>query len=235
MLAIIVGETNVGAVNFSIVTENPSGSFLIDENSGELRVNDNSLFDFETNQTLTAIVEVENNGITVLSNVTINLNDLGVCGESQIITENLFYDLASGPYTVFENTLDLVNHTYKFSMSTDGEICSIGYQGANDLPYRIEIINSSDNVIYEGNHTFSTLTQEYVSITPVQINANEIYSINRYKENGSTASDLIGYGLTNFSPGYNFPIVLGEFTITETMNNDTTWYIPFITFGFEQN
>lgn len=235
LLGIIVGETNVGSVNFSLVTENPSGSFLIDTNNGELRVNDNSLFDFETNPTLSAIIEVENNGFIATSNITINLNDLNICGESQSITENLFYELDLNDDYGFVNTLDLVNHNYRFSMATDGQICSIGYQGTNELPYRIVILDSSNNIIYEDNLIFSTINQDYIEIVPIEINANEIYTINRFKENGSTADDIIGFGVMHFGEPFEFPITYESFTITETMVDDSDFFIPFITFGFTEN
>lgn len=65
-----------GDITFSIESQNPSGAFLIDSSSGEIRVANASLFDFETNPTLTAIITAANGAIMEEATVTVNLNNV---------------------------------------------------------------------------------------------------------------------------------------------------------------
>ncbi|WP_149303552.1 Lcl domain-containing protein [Pareuzebyella sediminis] len=66
-------QTNGSASGFTLTSQSPTGAMEIDSNSGELTVADASLFDFETNPTLTATVSIEDAGSPV--SVTVNLND----------------------------------------------------------------------------------------------------------------------------------------------------------------
>ncbi|SRX55590.1 cadherin repeat domain-containing protein [Aequorivita sp. CIP111184] len=72
----VLGSTNEGTVSFSITEQAPSGAFSIDAISGELKVADETLFDFETNPTIIGTVKVVNGAISKNAIVTITLNDL---------------------------------------------------------------------------------------------------------------------------------------------------------------
>jgi hypothetical protein len=65
-------QTMGNASGFTITTQSPVGAMDIDSNSGELIVADASLFDFETNPTLTATVSIEDaaNPVTVTVTLT---------------------------------------------------------------------------------------------------------------------------------------------------------------------
>ncbi|MBT30501.1 MAG: hypothetical protein CMO01_12655 [Thalassobius sp.] len=60
------------ALNFSIVSQDPSGAIDIDSGSGEVTVSNASLFDYEVNPTLTAIVNAENAENPVTITITLN-------------------------------------------------------------------------------------------------------------------------------------------------------------------
>src|SRR5690606_10832241 len=74
VIGTIVGSTNEGSVTFSIIEQTPSGAFSIDSASGELKVADETLFDFETNPTITGTVKVANGTVSKNALVTITLN-----------------------------------------------------------------------------------------------------------------------------------------------------------------
>lgn len=76
VIGIVQGNTNQGTVTFSITEQNPSGAFSIDSTTGELKVTNEMLFDFETNPTITGTIQVANGAISENALVTINLNDL---------------------------------------------------------------------------------------------------------------------------------------------------------------
>jgi len=75
-LGFVTGSTNQGSVTFSLTSQTPGEPFAIDGSTGELTVANATLFDFETNPTLTAVVQVANGGVSENSMVTVNLNDV---------------------------------------------------------------------------------------------------------------------------------------------------------------
>ncbi len=76
LIGTVQGSTNEGSVTFSITEQTPAGAFAIDLASGELKVSDETLFDFETNPTITGTVKVANGTVSKNALVTITLNDL---------------------------------------------------------------------------------------------------------------------------------------------------------------
>ncbi|PHS08600.1 MAG: hypothetical protein COA88_06450 [Kordia sp.] len=63
-----------GSLVYSITTQTPTGALNINASTGELTVADATLFDYETNQTITATISLI--GVTNTAMVTINLNNL---------------------------------------------------------------------------------------------------------------------------------------------------------------
>lgn len=76
VIGTVQGSTNQGTVTFSITEQNPAGAFSIDASSGELKVANESLFDFETNPIITGTVKVANGSIIKNALITITLNDV---------------------------------------------------------------------------------------------------------------------------------------------------------------
>ncbi|SIS42529.1 hypothetical protein SAMN05421766_101856 [Zobellia uliginosa] len=68
-------------VTYTITFQNPAGAFTIDQNTGELSVADETLFDFETNPNMLATISVSNGTETVSANAFVELNDLNEIGE----------------------------------------------------------------------------------------------------------------------------------------------------------
>ncbi len=76
ILETVPGTTNSGQLFFTITSENPIGAFEVEATSGLLSVRDETLFDFETNPTLTAEVSVSQGTESEIANITVNLNDI---------------------------------------------------------------------------------------------------------------------------------------------------------------
>lgn len=70
-----------GSLTYTITYQSTAGALSIDQNTGELSVADETLFDFETNPTMFTVVSVDNSVYSVNANATINLNDLNEIGE----------------------------------------------------------------------------------------------------------------------------------------------------------
>ena len=75
VLGTVAATGTDGTFAYSIASQSPSGSIAIDGATGQITVADASAFDFETNPTITAIINVMGNSITESANVTITLND----------------------------------------------------------------------------------------------------------------------------------------------------------------
>lgn len=75
-IGFVEGSTNLGGVTFSIIEQTPSGAISIDGASGELKVADGSLFNFETNPVISATVKVANGAVFKNASVAINLRKI---------------------------------------------------------------------------------------------------------------------------------------------------------------
>lgn len=71
----VTASTTQGTLSFSIISQTPSNAVAINANSGELTVADASLFDFETNQSITGVISVTNGTQTEQLNFTINITN----------------------------------------------------------------------------------------------------------------------------------------------------------------
>ena len=114
-------------------------------------------------------------------------------------------------------SMDALTHEYTFSMSQAGTICSIGYKAEyrpTAIAYLIEIVDANENVIYSGTHTFASAYMDYVSITPVALEAGAQYSVRRTVESYAVGSG-IGTYLQTKGWGENpvLPYTYGNITI----------------------
>ncbi len=71
-----VQASSEGVVNFGITSQTPEGALNIDTSTGELTVADATLFDYETNPTITATISVTSSGNMQSLTATINLNNI---------------------------------------------------------------------------------------------------------------------------------------------------------------
>jgi hypothetical protein len=76
ILGSILATTDQGTLLFSIENQEPEGAFQINNSTGELSVDEETLFDFELNENITGVIKVSNQNIDVFANVTIALNDV---------------------------------------------------------------------------------------------------------------------------------------------------------------
>lgn len=152
--------------------------------------------------------------------------------------------LASNAAYTDVTTMDLLTHEYTFEVSTNETVCSIGYQGNMNLynaniPYLMEIVdNSTNTVIYSGNHLFDYTQTEYVSITPVNLTAGTSYTIKRTVTNylGNIAN-TVGR-LLRFNGPSSYPVSNATITITGSDFYGTggpvpDFGIPYIDIAFQ--
>ena len=70
-----------GSLTYTITFQNPAGAFNIDQNTGELSVADETLFDFEINPNMLATISVDNGVSSVSANAFVGTNDVNELGE----------------------------------------------------------------------------------------------------------------------------------------------------------
>src|SRR5690554_892638 len=93
ILGKVESETNIGSLIFNIEEQDPNDALLIDELTGEVRVKNGSLFDYETNPEMTAIVKVTNGDKSENANIIINLKEPQEIDYYKMIDEsNLWID-----------------------------------------------------------------------------------------------------------------------------------------------
>ncbi len=143
------------------------------------------------------------------------------CSSTNTIFNQLYNNVVGLPG--YQNTVsfDTEIHEYTFSFSQNKTICSIGYQSQPaiaSVPYKMEIIdNSTNTVIYTGNHIFSSANTSYVSITPTSIIANQSYTIRRtmlVANAGNNFANIRGRLVNQPGALVSFPQSFGIMTIT---------------------
>ncbi len=153
----------------------------------------------------------------------------------------LFQDIINNGHTD-QVTFDTEIHEYTFSLSSNKEICGIGYQSQPEIastPYIIEIFDNSANIsIYSESHVFNSSKISYVSPTStVSLQPGTSYTIKRIQTNwGTFITNTIGR-LARKSE-MTFPYSSGDMTI-----NSANFYqnggplinsgIPYIDLIFE--
>lgn len=152
------------------------------------------------------------------------------CDSTNTEFNQIFTSLSNIPNNNDIFSIDLKIHTYTFEVLSNKTICQIGYQSPldfNSTPYTIEIFNNTTNtLLYSGNHTFSLTATSYESITPVPVQVGQSYTIKRIQNNANgSATNLTGRvvvrGLTG-NDDFGFPLIFGALKITSATFYDVT-------------
>ncbi|NAS13161.1 cadherin repeat domain-containing protein [Poritiphilus flavus] len=97
---------NTEGLEFSIVNQSPENAFLLNANTGEIRVNEASLFDFETNPELTLTAFVSDGIKDETARVTVNLDNM----------DDIFHFLSASKQTYLEadagNWIEITQEEY---------------------------------------------------------------------------------------------------------------------------
>lgn len=169
-LGFVEATTNQGSLTYSITEQFPNNALAIDSSTGELTVLTETLFNFETNPTITGIVQVENGDISDTANITINLNDVN----EQSLQERL--DNGETPCDIYQSDNSLLDGLY--GLTYQGGL--IFYLNTNDCT---GLLATSENQTYNnyeitdwGCENINISGAEYSTIGSGSTNTNAILS-----------------------------------------------------------
>jgi hypothetical protein len=155
IIGIVAATTNQGSIAFSIREQSPENAFTIDPNSGELKVLNKQLFNFETNPIITGVIGLTNGLVFKESNVSIFLNDLD---------EDNIYNGGIALFTQEEvNTFGANNYTHIIGGLTIGSIDNT-YSNITDL----SPLNSLTSVGAQMNIAHNSLLQNFNGLENIE-------------------------------------------------------------------
>jgi hypothetical protein len=168
----------------------------------------------------------------------------GNCNTTNTDFNQLYNEAVALPSHQDTNGFETEIQEYSFTFSETKTICSIGYQSqpaTANVPYLIKIINNTTNtVLYNKSHIFSSENTSYISINPVVIKKNQSYTIRRtllLQDVGGENAALTGRVVTQNGGPIAFPKTFGLLTITgSNFNHNGGTYvntgIPYIDFSY---
>ncbi|WP_179318711.1 cadherin repeat domain-containing protein [Winogradskyella helgolandensis] len=171
VLGIVQANTNHGELTFSIQEQYPVNAFSVDASTGELKVKNSNLFNYETYPIISGIINVTNDDVSASAAVTINLLDVTYDnsifkGSSSTVTSgaNLNLDITNQNVVIhYENTQ--FSYLYYYLGLYNGDIRF--YETNNNL-----ITNFTEQDMFYGSGCRGNFTLTYDSsdrITNIQV------------------------------------------------------------------
>lgn len=144
------------ALSYTIIGGNFGTPFALDIGTGAVTVNSEGPLDFETNQSLTFTVQVEDRGALIdTAEITVDINDINepptISGGPFTITENETIGTFVG--TVITSDVD-ANESFTYSIIGGDPLAAFAIDSSGDIT-----VNDSDQLDYETTPTY-TLTVE---------------------------------------------------------------------------
>ncbi|MBL0744716.1 cadherin repeat domain-containing protein [Chryseolinea lacunae] len=115
-LGTLKATTSKGTLSYTLQSESVTGAFAVNSTTGVLSVLNSSLFDFEKNETLTAVITVSNGKKQAALNVKVNLQKIIWTGEDLVFTK------ASGADWTQAENYDKISDKVIFTRQTSGPI-----------------------------------------------------------------------------------------------------------------
>lgn len=214
----VTGTSNTGTVAFSITTQTPNGALAINATTGELTIADATIFDFETNPKITAIIRVTDGEVTNNSNITVNLTDKDdlefLLSTSKIAytntSDNNWVEITATEYDNLAGKLNNISRTSASEADFDSSVATeIGGGGA----FTSSNINTSATVPNAG-YVFAfkyVLEGSSSSISNSQVKQSSTSNYQGFANLGSTLPSHTNNGTTK-----TFYFVLKGNTIATT-------------------
>lgn len=162
-LAVTNGD--ITPVSKTIFSGNDSGTFNIDETTGEITISDSTILDYESVKKLEFVVKVSDGNLSDIATITINLNDID---EKPVAQDTSFV------LSLYANNLTVIGQTTV--NDPEEKILSYSFISGNDDG--IFSINSNGEIILEDNSKL-----DYYSISEYHLAINVSDAINNTEFN----------------------------------------------------
>jgi hypothetical protein len=216
-LGTVTATTNQGAISYNFVSLSVVNAFSINTVTGELVISDASVFDYETNPEISAVIEVTNGDITKNISVTITLNDIAYILSSSLTSYNSASDSKWVEITEVEynNLADNLNYITEVGIPEtlfESDVANLN-GGANN--FTIAGVGGSVNIIPESSYLFAF---KYVS------NVNIARTLDEVKTGtiGAPGFETIGSALVSSANSGAHYFVLKNNTELTTLANETS-------------
>ncbi|MFC5046232.1 hypothetical protein ACFSTE_04320 [Aquimarina hainanensis] len=226
----IVQATSDGTVSYSLLSQTPEGALNINTSTGELTVADATLFDFEVNPVITAIISVDNSGNTQNVTATINLTDVNevslqdfttTIDENPVNGQSLgVVQVTGGEALIFNITSQTPNGALSINANT-GELTVVD---ATLFDFEINpVITATISVDNSGSMQHLTATINLTNINEVSIQ-DFTATIDENPANGqslgivqATGDGTLSFSITSQTPGGALSInaSTGELTVAD--------------------
>jgi hypothetical protein len=142
VLGKLEATTNKGEITFKLISESVEGALELDNAKAELRVKDNSKFNFETTTKITAKVNVSNADVVKTIDVVVNVKDLPESALETLVTK--FNSVIIPLQFEFDRTLGI-----KFKVLGNNTVVSaLGCAPVNDGEYTVTLYaNDTEQVL----------------------------------------------------------------------------------------
>lgn len=112
-IGLIQAHTSKGSLAFSITSQSPENSFTINSSTGEIKVLNESLYNFDVNSIITGKVNVRNGEVSKNCNITINVINVQKIfnGHINIETQAELETFASNNYDRVNGSIMLIGNT----------------------------------------------------------------------------------------------------------------------------
>ncbi|WP_435414534.1 cadherin domain-containing protein [Polaribacter aestuariivivens] len=209
---VVASDPQNATLTYSITQQSISGALTI-SNSGSLSVADESVFDFETNQTFTASVQITNSVITDTAQITVNINDLVdqppvIVDQSFFIKENSSMSSIIGSVTASDpQNLSLTyqitsQNTNNNSVNINANLGQLRVNAPEDFNFE-----QNEAIVLEveaSNGTLTSTANITINLTNVSPTTNGLIAHYQMNDNSGTAA------LDSSGNGNNADFILGS-------------------------
>jgi hypothetical protein len=221
-------DINGDPLTYSILSGNTDNVFEVNARTGEIKVANSSLLDFETEQSYTLVIQVADGLDFTIANVTINVNDLNdnlplPKGYSTTIEENLATGTSVGKVTTtdedagsnFTYVITSGNSEGAFAIDDNGEITV-----ANSVKLDYELVNSFILTVQVSDGTHTAVTTATINLTNLNDNTPVVVDAQFSVDENATIGTVVGTVSGSDADGdpLNFGIISGNESGAFTIN-----------------
>lgn len=221
LLGTITATTNQGAISYEFVSLSVANAFSLNTSTGAMTVGDASAFDYETNPTIDAVIEVTNGDIIKNVSVTITLNDMD--DVAHILSSSLtsynsasdaqWVEITEAEYNSLADNLNAISEIGIPDTLFESDLTNLS-SGANN--FTVAAVGGDANVIPSSSYLFAF---KYVSGTTDARTLDEV----KTGALGNSGFTTLGSALvSSANSGAHYFVLKNNTTLTTSANETST-------------